>query len=237
MRCLTFGLCLAVTILVVGQCGASCGRNQRPLFNRRLAHLAFLASQPATANRLISTCFFPTRRAAPCHERRLKEVQGSMHSVAHTEGFYRSFAELGRKEAGNKTYRHCAGCHSAPAWSLASSLPSTIPSCPPKPKRRCVRHLPPDQGADWNQGTVGRTWQRVFRHRGGTRSSLVIPERWLKTGCTLAKSGSSSRAPVLRQLPYGHPSGQRTADRDDLRRMEGKCLCQAWYPVSGLSHA
>ena len=50
-----------------------------------------------------------------CHERDWKEFQGSMHSAAHTEPFYRGFALLARKEAGDKVYAYCSGCHSAAA--------------------------------------------------------------------------------------------------------------------------
>lgn len=47
-----------------------------------------------------------------CHERQWKEIQGSMHSVAHTDPLYRAAAELAREEAGEAVYAYCSGCHS-----------------------------------------------------------------------------------------------------------------------------
>jgi hypothetical protein len=57
-----------------------------------------------------------------CHDRQLKEFQGSMHSASHSEPLYRSFAELARKEAGDKVYAECAGCHS-PAGVVTGLIP------------------------------------------------------------------------------------------------------------------
>lgn len=57
--------------------------------------------------------FLSNETCGVCHEREFKELQGSMHSAAHTEPLYRNFAELARKEAGDKIYAFCSGCHSA----------------------------------------------------------------------------------------------------------------------------
>jgi hypothetical protein len=57
--------------------------------------------------------FFLDKDCAVCHPRQLKELQGSMHSAAHTDPLYRSFAETARREAGPKVYAFCSGCHSA----------------------------------------------------------------------------------------------------------------------------
>lgn len=57
--------------------------------------------------------FLSNETCGVCHEREFKELQGSMHSAAHTEPLYRSFAELARKEAGNQIYAFCSGCHSS----------------------------------------------------------------------------------------------------------------------------
>jgi len=57
--------------------------------------------------------FVSNESCAVCHEREWTEFNGSMHSAAHGEPLYRGFAELARKEAGDKMYAFCSGCHSA----------------------------------------------------------------------------------------------------------------------------
>ncbi|MEX2286630.1 MAG: multiheme c-type cytochrome [Planctomycetaceae bacterium] len=57
--------------------------------------------------------FFSNADCAVCHPRQDGELRGSMHSAAHTDPLYRSFAETARKEAGPKVYAYCSGCHSA----------------------------------------------------------------------------------------------------------------------------
>jgi hypothetical protein len=69
--------------------------------------------------------FFLDTDCAVCHPRQLKELQGSMHSAAHSDPLYRSFAETARREAGPKVYAFCSGCHSAAG--VASGL---IPNKP-----------------------------------------------------------------------------------------------------------
>jgi hypothetical protein len=57
--------------------------------------------------------FFLDKDCAVCHPRQLRELQGSMHTAAHTDPLYRSFAEAALREAGPKVYAYCSGCHSA----------------------------------------------------------------------------------------------------------------------------
>ena len=66
--------------------------------------------------------FFRSEDCAVCHERQLRELQGSMHSASHEEPLYRRFAELARKEAGEKIYTFCSGCH-APAGVASGLIP------------------------------------------------------------------------------------------------------------------
>lgn len=56
--------------------------------------------------------FVSSETCGVCHEREWTEFQGSLHSASHTEPLYRGFAELARKEAGDKMYAYCSGCHS-----------------------------------------------------------------------------------------------------------------------------
>ncbi|MBI5362543.1 MAG: hypothetical protein HZA53_05140 [Planctomycetes bacterium] len=59
-----------------------------------------------------------------CHPRQAEEFDGSFHSRAHEEPFYRAFAELARAEAGEATYAWCTGCHS-PAAVVSGLVPGT----------------------------------------------------------------------------------------------------------------
>jgi Cytochrome c554 and c-prime len=112
MRCLTFRLVLGVAVLLPGAWGGLVAQPkapvQPPVGPFGLSRITTTDGKPVDIS-----LFLQNETCSVCHEREFKELQGSMHSVAHTEGLYRSFAELGRKEAGNETYRHCAGCHSA----------------------------------------------------------------------------------------------------------------------------
>ncbi len=67
--------------------------------------------------------FFVSSDCALCHPRQWAELEGSMHSVSHTDRFYRRFAELARKEAGEEVYTYCSGCHS-PAGVVTGSIPA-----------------------------------------------------------------------------------------------------------------
>lgn len=66
--------------------------------------------------------FVSSESCGVCHEREWKEFHGSMHSAAHGEPLYRGFAELARKEAGDKVYAYCSGCHS-PAGVVSGLVP------------------------------------------------------------------------------------------------------------------
>ena len=68
--------------------------------------------------------FFSNESCAVCHERQFKELQGSMHSAAHTDPLYRRLAETARTEAGDKIYAFCSGCHSA-AGVVTKLIPNT----------------------------------------------------------------------------------------------------------------
>jgi len=67
--------------------------------------------------------FLPSGFCGICHERELKELRGSMHPASHTDPFYRGSAELARKEAGDKIYAFCSGCHS-PAGVVSGFIPA-----------------------------------------------------------------------------------------------------------------
>ncbi len=73
---------------------------------------------------------FLNRDCAVCHPRQLEEIEGSMHSVSHTESFYRSFAETARQEAGDRIYAFCSGCH-APAGVASGLIPTEVDSALP----------------------------------------------------------------------------------------------------------
>lgn len=66
--------------------------------------------------------FLSSETCGVCHEREWKELQGSMHLASHSEPFYRGFAELARKEAGDAVYAYCSGCHS-PAGVVSGLIP------------------------------------------------------------------------------------------------------------------
>ena len=67
--------------------------------------------------------FFANDDCALCHRRQWEEMKGSMHSVAHADPLYRSFAELARREAGEEVYTYCSGCHS-PAGVVSEMIPA-----------------------------------------------------------------------------------------------------------------
>jgi hypothetical protein len=59
-----------------------------------------------------------------CHERQWEELDGSMHTLAHTDPLYRASAELARAEVGEEIYTFCAGCHS-PQGVVTGLIPGT----------------------------------------------------------------------------------------------------------------
>lgn len=78
--------------------------------------------------------FLPSGFCGICHEREAKELRGSMHPASHTDPFYHGFAKLARKEAGDKTYTYCSGCHS-PAGVVSGFIPAEQePDLPPAAK-------------------------------------------------------------------------------------------------------
>ena len=66
--------------------------------------------------------FSSNEDCALCHARQWQEMKGSMHSVAHHDPLYRSFAELARAEAGEEIYTFCSSCHS-PAGVVSELIP------------------------------------------------------------------------------------------------------------------
>jgi len=68
--------------------------------------------------------FAPYDDCAGCHERQWEELEGSMHSIAHTDSLYRNTAELARQEAGEEIYAYCSGCHS-PQGVTTGLIPGT----------------------------------------------------------------------------------------------------------------
>jgi len=67
--------------------------------------------------------FYLSEACAMCHPQQWKELDGSMHSVAHHDPLYRGFAELAREEAGEEVYTYCSGCHS-PAGVVTGLIPA-----------------------------------------------------------------------------------------------------------------
>ncbi|MBW2493841.1 MAG: hypothetical protein JRE43_03740 [Deltaproteobacteria bacterium] len=68
--------------------------------------------------------FAPYEDCADCHERQWEEMEGSVHTIAHTDPLYRSTAELARREAGEEIYTYCSGCHS-PQGVTTGLIPGT----------------------------------------------------------------------------------------------------------------
>jgi len=68
--------------------------------------------------------FAPFGDCADCHERQWEEMEGSIHTIAHTDPLYRSTAELARRQAGEEIYTYCSGCH-APQGVTTGLIPST----------------------------------------------------------------------------------------------------------------
>jgi hypothetical protein len=68
--------------------------------------------------------FAPYEECADCHERQWQELEGSMHTLSHTDPLYRSTAELAREEAGEEIYTYCSGCH-APQGVTTGLIPIT----------------------------------------------------------------------------------------------------------------
>lgn len=68
--------------------------------------------------------FVLSEDCADCHERQWEELEGSMHTLAHTDPIYRATAELARAEAGQEMYAYCSACHS-PQGVSTGLIPDT----------------------------------------------------------------------------------------------------------------
>lgn len=66
--------------------------------------------------------FFPSRTCSICHKKQRTDFNGSMHSVTHTDRYYRMFAELAREETSEAVYTYCSGCH-APQGVVSGAIP------------------------------------------------------------------------------------------------------------------
>lgn len=128
--------------LLLAQCSVPSDRPDQPAGSDQAQHAPdpSLADVPLTGpprgpfgHSLIST---PDGKPVPiesfgvlddcslCHPRQAEEFEGSFHSRAHEEPFYRAFAELARAEAGEEMYAWCTGCHS-PAAVVTGLVPGT----------------------------------------------------------------------------------------------------------------
>jgi hypothetical protein len=68
--------------------------------------------------------FASYEECADCHERQWVELEGSMHTLAHTEPLYRSTAEFFNDTATTEIYTYCSGCHS-PQGVTTGLIPMT----------------------------------------------------------------------------------------------------------------
>ena len=82
-----------------------------PLANPPVGAFGYSMLASEDGERLEIDDFLSYQECADCHERQWEELQGSMHSVAHTDPIYRATAELARAEAGQEIYAYCSGCH------------------------------------------------------------------------------------------------------------------------------
>jgi hypothetical protein len=95
-----------------------------PLANPPVGDFGYSMLASEDGERLKIDDFLLYEECAECHERQWEELQGSMHSVAHTDPIYRATAELARAEAGPDIYAYCSGCHS-PQGVSAGLIPDT----------------------------------------------------------------------------------------------------------------
>lgn len=112
---------LVALILLPASWEALCGHSQTPATHPvgpfGLSRISTGNTKPVDIDSML-----PSESCGVCHEREWKEFQGSMHSAAHGEPFYRGFAELARKEAGAEVYAFCSGCHS-PTGVVSGLIP------------------------------------------------------------------------------------------------------------------
>jgi hypothetical protein len=95
-----------------------------PLANPPMGPFGYAMLASEDGERLDIDDFVAYDECADCHERQWEEMQGSMHSVAHTDPIYRATAELARAEAGPEMYAYCSSCHS-PQGVSSGLIPDT----------------------------------------------------------------------------------------------------------------
>jgi hypothetical protein len=101
------------------------GKSQaKPLANPPEGAFGYSMLASEDGGRLAIEDFVPYEDCADCHERQWEELEGSMHSLAHTDPIYRATAELARAEAGQEMYTYCSGCHS-PQGVSSGLIPDT----------------------------------------------------------------------------------------------------------------
>jgi hypothetical protein len=129
---------LLLLLLLAGWLGLACtvpGTEERAPADLGKAQAKPLATPPRgpfgysmlaseDGQRLEIDDFVPYEECADCHERQWEELEGSMHSLAHTDPIYRATAELARAEAGQEIYAYCSGCHS-PQGVSTGLIPDT----------------------------------------------------------------------------------------------------------------
>ena len=157
--------------------------------------------------------FLTSRTCGVCHEREMKEFEGSMHSIAHTESFYHSFAELGRKEAGDQTYRLCSGCHSA-AGVVTGLIPAKTDMELPEEAKSGVtcdvcHQITALTGTKGPWGEPGNASFVIQAGRTKFGDSGEVAENRAHTG---EKRDFFKKSEFCRQLPHGDSSEQRAAD-------------------------
>jgi hypothetical protein len=96
----------------------------KPLANPPEGPFGYSMLASEDGERLELDDFVPNEDCADCHERQWEELQGSMHSIAHTDLIYRATAELARAEAGQEMYAYCSSCHS-PQGVSTGLIPGT----------------------------------------------------------------------------------------------------------------
>jgi hypothetical protein len=110
-------LAALLSSLAVAAASATGQEDEPPQGPFGLSRIATRSGTPASIQD-----FFMSSDCALCHPRQWAELDGAMHSVAHVDPLYRSFAEMARREAGEEVYTYCSGCHS-PAGVVTGLIP------------------------------------------------------------------------------------------------------------------
>ena len=107
---------LTVASLVLVLAGLGRGEEESSLF---------APSQLRTASGELADpdSFFEAADCGECHLDQYAAWKGSAHSRAHHDSIYRAFADLARKEGGEKLYTFCSSCH-APLAVASGEIPS-----------------------------------------------------------------------------------------------------------------